>query len=310
MYKNKKIAVIVPAYNEEKYISKAIKTIPDYIDAIIVIDDASKDGTKEVVKSIQDERIILIEHSTNQGVGGAIISGHKKGLELNADINVIIAGDAQMDPRYLPLLLDSIIEENYAYVKGNRFLHPGYLKGMPKIRIFGNVVLTFLNKLASGYWNIFDPQNGYTAIKNEVFNDINLDHLHKRYAFENDMLINLNIENCRVKDVSIPAIYGEEKSHIKMVNILFTFPLFFIRGFLHRIYQKYILRSFHPIALFLIFGTILFLWGFIFGIYVIISTIGPPVASTGTVMLSLLPLLVGFELILQAIVLDIQETPK
>jgi glycosyltransferase involved in cell wall biosynthesis len=246
----------------------------------------------------------------NQGVGGAILTGHKKALELGGDISVVMAGDAQMDPHYLPSLLDPIIEEGYDFTKGNRFLFKDSLKGMPEIRIFGNVVLTFLTKFSSGYWNIFDPQNGYTAINRDSLELLDLDGISKGFPFENDLLINLNIFNRRVKDVSIPARYGDEQSYIKLHRVIPAMLWTLFKGYLHRVNQKYVLRGFSPIALFLLFGTILFLWGLIFGIVVAIMTIGPPMASTGTVMLSILPLLVGFQLLLAAVVLDIVETPK
>jgi hypothetical protein len=275
-----------------------------------VIDDASQDCTYKRVQEADDCRVILLSNTVNQGVGGSTIRGYRKALELGSEITVKVDGDGQMPLDRLPALLDAIIEEGYDYAKGNRFLDQG-LTQMPKGRLIGNIILTFLTKLASGYWQIFDPQNGYIAIDARALRVLDLDSVHKRFFFENDMLVQLNIHNFRVKDVPMPAIYGEEKSHISAFRILITFPILFLRRFLHRIYQKYVLRDFHPIALFLGLGSLLAAWGGGFGIYLWIRSIRTGVeTSTGTVMLAVLPLILGFQLLLQAVVLDINETPR
>lgn len=309
MYKGNKIAVVVPAHNEERLIGQVIDTMPSYVDRIIIVDDVSTDDTYKVAKSHTDSRTIIIKHEKNQGVGGAIITGHKKAIELT-DISVVMAGDGQMDPQYLPNLLDVIIDEDYDYAKGNRFLAKDSLKGMPKLRILGNTILTFLTKLTSGYWSIFDPQDGYTAIKTNVLKQLDLDDISKRYEFENDMLVHLNINNFRVKDVSIPASYGSEKSKIKLYSFIPRITFFLARRFCKRVMEKYVLRDFHPIALLLISGLMLFVWGILFGFYVLFTSLGPPSASTGTVMLSVLPFLIGSQLLIAAFVLDIMETPR
>lgn len=311
MYKEKTICVLVPAFNEERFISTVITTTPKFVDRIIVVDDCSTDQTYEIASNSGDERVIVLRHKVNQGVGGAVITGYKRALELRFDIIVKMDGDGQMPPAYLPNLLDSIIENDYDYAKGNRFLGKGSLLDMPKHRVFGNFVLTFMTKLASGYWNIFDPQNGYTAVKRTVLESIELGRLSKGYTFENDMLVHLSIHKFRVKDVSMPPIYGSEQSKVKLHRILFSFPPFLFAKFWYRMYQKYVLRDFSPIILFLFFGCILFTWGFVFGALTWYrSAISGRISSTGTVMLSVLPLIMGFELLLQAIVLDINETPK
>lgn len=309
MYKNNRIAVVVPAYNEEKLIPNVMNSIPDFVDYVIIVDDASQDSTYQVAESHKDKRKIVLKHEKNQGVGGAIITGHKKAIELDADVSVVMAGDGQMDPMYLPDLLDAIIDGSYDYTKGNRFLVKDSLKGMPKLRIMGNTALTFLTKLASGYWKIFDPQNGYTAIRTSALKQLDLDSISKRYEFENDMLVNLNIHNLRVKDVSIPSSYGDEKSKIKLYSFIPRTSLFLIKGFFRRIVQKYILRDFHPTALLLLSGLGLSLVGMLFGFYVVYLSIGPSTPSTGTVMLSILPLIVGFQLLLSAFILDIINEP-
>lgn len=311
MYKEQVVTVAVPAYNEERLITGVIKSMPDFVDKIVVVDDCSSDGTYETVQSLKDPRTILMKTGQNRGVGGATVLGYKKALELESDIVVKMDGDGQMRAEYLDELIDPLIEEGYAYTKGNRFLLPEFLVQMPRGRLLGNVALTFMTKLASGYWHIFDPQNGFTAIRADALKHLNLAELHQRFFFENDMLFQLNLQNARVKDVPIPSKYGEEVSSLSLLRVAVTFPFLLLRRFSSRIVHKYLLRDFSPIALFLILGTLLFGWGVLFGAYAWIrSAVTDDLASTGTVMLSVLPLILGFQLILQAIVLDIGETPK
>jgi glycosyltransferase involved in cell wall biosynthesis len=311
LYKGKVITVAIPAFNEARVILPVIETVPSYVDRVVVIDDCSTDGTYSLVQGALDGRTELLSTGQNRGVGGATVLGYKRALDCETDIVVKMDGDGQMRPEYLDKLLDPLIEDDYAYTKGNRFLMPEFLKAMPRSRLLGNVILTFLTKLASGYWHIFDPQNGYTAVRSEYLRRLDLDKLHKRFFFENDMLFNLNLQNARVKDVPIPSKYGDEASSLSILQVAVTFPFLLLRRFVSRIVEKYIVRDFSPIALFLILGTLLFSWGFVFGAYTWVrSSLSDELASTGTVMLSVLPLIMGFQLLLQAIVLDIAETPK
>jgi glycosyltransferase involved in cell wall biosynthesis len=311
MYKDSRIVVVVPARNEAAHISRVITSMPALVDGIVVVDDCSDDGTADQAREAGDSRVAIVATSAQSGVGGAMVLGYRRAIELGCDIAVKMDGDGQMPAEYLPSLLDAIIEDGYDYAKGNRFLTGESVKVMPTHRMLGNIVLTFMTKMASGYWHVFDPQNGYTAIKSKVLQTIDLDKLKRDYFFENDMLIQLNFQRCRVKDVAIPARYGEEESEINVLKVGATFPLRLLRKFFDRIIQKYVLRDFSPIALFLFRGLILFVWGAGLGLYLWARTIitGLPTA-TGTIMLSLLPLILGFQLILQAIVLDIQESPK
>lgn len=311
MYKGRRVTTVLPAHNEERHIGETILTMPDFVDHIVVVDDCSQDRTSDVARACDDPRVTVLKTPYNMGVGGATITGYRKALELKSDIIVKMDGDGQMSPDHLPLLLDALIEGGYDYAKGNRFLASDSLHQMPRHRLFGNVVLTFMTKLASGYWHVFDPQNGYTAIKATALRVIDLNAVHQRFFFENDMLCQLNYHNFRVKDVAIPARYGEEESDLNPFKISVTFPFLLFMRYLRRLYHKYILRDFSPIALFMIVGFILFAWGFVFGLYLWVKSnlTGHP-TPTGTIMLSLLPLILGFQLLLQGIVLDIQETPK
>jgi glycosyltransferase involved in cell wall biosynthesis len=311
MYKDHRIAVVVPCHNEAGHLADVIRTMPAFVDSIIVVDDCSTDNTAEVARKSGDARVCVLQPDQNQGVGGATILGYEKGLEANADVLVKMDGDGQMAPEFLGELLDQIVEHGYDYAKGNRFLAGESLAQMPKVRLFGNVALTFMTKLASGYWHVFDPQNGYTAIRARALKRLNLTRVHRRFFFENDMLVALNYFSSRVSDVAIPSRYGQEISDLSPFKIGLTFPLLLTQRFLRRVYQRYVLRDFSPVALFLFLGFVLFVWGLGFGIYLWVETaITGRATPTGTIMLALLPLILGFQLLLQAVVLDIQNTPR
>jgi glycosyltransferase involved in cell wall biosynthesis len=307
MLNTKVIVTVIPAYNVEEQIISTIKGIHSFVDYIIVVDDCSSDKTNEIVSKIDDERVILLKNDKNQGVGGATVAGLIKGLELGGDIFIKLDGDNQMDPDKMEDLIEPLFN-GFDYAKGNRFLHTNELGDMPTIRLAGNFVLTFLTKLSSGYWKIFDPQNGYVAISRGALDKLPLTNLYRRYFFENDMLVNLNINGSRVKDVSIPARYGNEKSSLKIRKVLFTFPRLLISRFLKRIYKKYILYDFSIIGFFYVIGLILMALGTMFGSYHWIKSVYTGnIATTGTVMIAVLPIILGFQLFLQAIVLEVEQ---
>lgn len=258
MYRGKKIGVSVPAYNEEKLIGKTLQEMPDFVDRIYVVDDASTDRTSDIVRKImrKDKRVELIRHEQNQGVGGSIISGWKKGLKEGMDILVVMAGDNQMDPKDLPALLDPIVEGKADIAKGTRF-YGGYWKEMPKIRIFGTFLLNILNKIASGYWNINDPQNGYVAVSSNALKKLDLDSLNKEYAFENDLLIKANVVELRVVNVPVRIRYNVgERSKLKIFRFACSTSKFLFKSFLWRVWIKYLRRG-HPIGILYYIGTIL-----------------------------------------------------
>jgi len=247
-YRNKTIGVVVPAYNEELLIGDTLRSIPSIVDKVYVIDDCSIDKTAEIVRGFErlDCRICCIHHYENTGVGGAIIDGFKRSLEDGIDISVVMAGDNQMDPKYLPDLVDPIIDGNVDFTKGNR-LKRGYSKGMSCWRLFGNILLNLLTKIASGNWNIADPQNGYVAITNHSLNRLDLDSLYKGYAFENDMMIRANVAEIKMANVSIPAKYGDEKSKIIYNRFIIKTSIFLFTSFLWRIWNKYLKKG-HPVG--------------------------------------------------------------
>ena len=311
MYKDKTIAVIIPAHNEAQFIASVIHSIPPYVDYIIVVDDASRDDTSAQARASGDPRLTVLRNETNLGVGGAMVRGYQQALTLDSDIIVKVDGDGQMPLDHLEALLQPIVSEGYAYTKGNRFLESATLENMPYLRWVGNILLTFLTKLASGYWHVFDPQNGFTAISAAALRSLNLPRIYQGFFFENDMLVQLNIRHYRVKDVPMPTIYGEEQSDLHIRKVIFVFSRLLINRFFYRIYQKYILRDFSPIVIFLFIGTLMIVWGTVFGGYHWLQSIRTNTpATTGTVMLAAMPFILGFQLLLQAIVLDIQETPR
>ena len=276
MYQDKVIAVIVPAYNEEILIGKVLETVPTFVDRIVVVDDASSDGTGEVVKAHQkeDSRIIYLRHPKNEGVGGAIVTGYKWARDNEISISVVMAGDAQMDPKDLPNLLDPVANGEVDYSKGNRLFTGKAWKIIPKTRYLGNAILSFLTKIASGYWHVADSQSGYGAVSLEVLKTIDLDGVYKRYGMPNDFLVRLNVFHFRVRDVSVNPIYGiGERSGIKISIVIFTLSFLLLKLFLWRLKEKYIIRDFHPLVLFYLLGFVLTPIGVVFGSYLLILRI-------------------------------------
>ena len=310
MFEGLRVAVVVPAFREQAHIASVITTMPALVDYIVVVDDASPDDTSAAALAVQDPRTDVLRHEHNKGVGGAIVTGHRRALELGADVSVVMAGGGQMDPEQLPRLLKPLVEDGYAFAKANRFYSATSFEGMPLHRVIGNMLLTFMTKASSGYWNLVDPQNGYTAITRECLERLPLDRLAERYEFENDQLIWLNILDARAVDVPIPALYGTEVSNIRMHAVVPRLIRLLFVGFWRRIWHKYVLWSFSPVALLLIMGCLLLAFGTAVGIWATIASIGPPEASTGTWLLAVAPSLVGIQLLVQALSLDIQATPR
>lgn len=257
MYKGKHIGVVVPAYNEERLIGATISGIPEYVDHIIVVDDQSKDSTGEIVNQIVqiNKRVVYIRHEINKGVGGAISTGYIWCRDNNVDVAVVMAGDNQMDPEDLPALLDPVVEGTTDYSKGNRLVTGEAWKTIPRVRYLGNASLSFLTKIASGYWHVADSQTGYTALNKRALHLIPIEDIYPRYGMPNDLLVTLNIYNMRVADVPVRPIYGEEVSGLKIRKVLFTLSFLLFKLFLRRMVQKYIIRDFHPLVLFYFLGT-------------------------------------------------------
>ncbi|MFC8502036.1 glycosyltransferase family 2 protein [Pedococcus sp. NPDC057267] len=309
MYRGARVAAVVPAYKEERHIAQVITTMPELVDFIVVVDDCSPDGTSAAAAAVGDPRLHLIRHEVNRGVGGAIITAHRAALELGADIDVVMAGDAQMDPAHLPRLLDPVID-GYGFAKANRFFSGESFAGMPPYRVFGNICLSFMTKFASGYWHVFDPQNGYTAIRADVLRRLPLDKVAARYSFENDLLIHLNILDVPIVDVPIPALYGTEVSSIRLTRVLPELLALLFGGFWRRVWWKYMVWSFSPVALLLVAGLLLLLLGAAVGVWLLANSVGDASPTAGSVMLAVVPFVLGVQSLLVALQLDIQASPS
>lgn len=285
MYKGKRIGVVVPCFNEELLITRVIATMPEPVDRIYVVDDASTDGTASIISGLvarQPERILFIRHEENQGVGGAIASGYKAARDEGLDATVVMAGDAQMDPDDLKRILDPVVSGEYDYAKGNRLFTGDAWNKIPRIRYLGNAFLSVLTKIASGYWHVADSQAGYTAINLPALKRINWDQMYKRYGQPNDLLVRLNVYNFRVKDVPIRPVYGiGEKSGIRPLKMIPHLSWLLFRLFLYRLAHKYVIRDFHPLVFFYMLGMVLLPAGMLFGAYlVVVRLLGNSVAGT------------------------------
>jgi len=261
LIKQNKIAVVVPAYNEEKMISKVIETMPDFVDLIIVVDDFSQDRTiqmAEKASSSYKKKLKTIQSSVNQGVGASIVAGYREAIRLKMDIVAVMAGDGQMNPLELKDIVGPIIKNEAEYVKGNRLIYGQAWKKIPRVRYLGNSVLSLLTKIASGYWHVADSQTGYIAIARPILEKINLDNLYKRYGFPNDLLIHLNIARAKIKEVPIKPIYHRGgKSGIRLWKVIPTISWLLLRRFFWRLKVKYIIEDFHPLVFFYFLALIL-----------------------------------------------------
>lgn len=306
-----KTAVVIPAYNVANSLHSVILSVPDTIDYIIVVDDKCPHSSGKQVEHMGIKNLFVLYHEHNQGVGGAMRTGYKKALDLGCDIVVKIDGDGQMDPGHLNALIDPLIKNEADYVKGNRFHDLTSLKSMPKTRLFGNSVLSFLVKMASGYWNIIDPTNGYTAIHRRVLEKLNLEKISKGYFFESDMLIHLHLLHAVVQDLPIPARYTDEPSSLSITKAVFQFPPRLIRGFTKRIFFKYFIYDFNMASLYILIGLPVFLVSVVWGVleWIDSALTGEP-RTAGTIMLVALPIIISFQMLLQAIHIDIHSIPK
>jgi glycosyltransferase involved in cell wall biosynthesis len=305
------VGVVIPAYRVADQIEKVIAGIPTWIRTIVVVEDASPDDTAARVERLADPRVTLIRHETNQGVGGAMASGFAEAVRRGLDIVVKMDGDDQMDPEHLPAILVPLIENRADMVKCNRYASLSHVKAMPKVRILGNAGLTFLVKSASGYWSTFDPANGYLAVRTSVLERIDLDRLPRRYYFESGLLVELGILRAVVVDVPITARYGDEVSSLSVPRTLLEFPPRLLKGLIRRLFWRYVVHDFTAVSVFLFLGVPLFVLGSVFGtkVYWTFATANQ-YAPAGLVMLCALPIFVGLQLIIQAVVLDVQNVPR
>ena len=307
-----RVAVVIPSYKVLPHITDVIKKIPAMVWRIYVVDDACPDGSgKFVEENLLDERLRVIYHKQNQGVGGAVMTGYQAAIDDGVEIVVKVDGDGQMDPNLIPYFVEPILSGDADYTKGNRFYNLEEIRAMPSMRLFGNAVLSLMTKVSSGYWNLFDPTNGYTAIHTDVAKNIPFDKISRRYFFETDILFRLNTYHAVVVDVPMGAKYGEEVSSLKIHKIMGEFLFKNIRNFGKRVFYNYYLRDMSIASIELPLGLVLMGFGLIFGGHHWITSWQAGVATAaGTVMLSALPLLIGLQFILAFLAYDISSVPR
>lgn len=307
-----RIAVAIPSYKVQNHVLDVIARIPPQVERIYVVDDKCPNGSGTLVQqSCRDPRVRVIFHEQNQGVGGAVATAYRAALADGMDIVVKVDGDGQMDPALIPHFTRPIERGRADYTKGNRFYRPESLKGMPPIRLFGNAALSFINKLSTGYWSIMDPTNGYTAIHTAVLRELPLHKLEQRYFFETDMLYHLNTIRAVVHDVPMDAVYADEESSLKVSKVLPEFIVKHVNRFFKRYVYLYLLRDFNIGSLYSLLGVVLCGLGVVFGGWAWLRslTTGQP-ATSGTVMLAALPLIIGIQFLIAFLHHDVERVPS
>lgn len=306
------IVVVIPCFKVRQHILAVIAGIGPEVQRIIVVDDACPEQSgMHVMQHCKDSRVEVLSHKSNQGVGAAVITGYRRAIEINADVVVKVDGDGQMDVSKISQLTAPIIEGWADYTKGNRFFSIDDLLRMPRLRLFGNSILSLGNKVVNGYWNTMDPTNGYTAISVRMLKRLPLQKIHQRYFFESDMLFRLGLYRAVVADIPMPAIYHDEVSNLSVARVLIEFPPLYFNRFIKRILYMYFIRDFHAASIELLAGLLLIATGVILGVYFWQTGAERKVyTSSGSVMLSALPIILGFQLVLSALNFDIQNVPR
>jgi glycosyltransferase involved in cell wall biosynthesis len=304
----KRVAVVVPAHDEEHLVTTTLGTIPGFVDRVIVVDDGSADATAERVRAFGDSRVELIVHERNRGVGAAIITGYKRALEEDLDVVCVMAADNQMDPDDLEALVRPVARGELDYAKANRLFTGQAWELIPRTRYLGNAVLSLLTKVASGYWHVADSQSGYTAAGKGTLAVLDLDRVYTGYGFPNDMLVHLNVVNARVRDIPSRPVYGVgERSGIRYHKVAPRISWLLVKGFFWRLREKYVIRDFHPLVFFYGFGLISTLAGLALGILELVYRIGGNAVSVGTVVLIALLLISGSQFMLFAMWFDMES---
>lgn len=305
MLNNLKIAVAIPCYKVEQHLQQVVAGLPDFVDSIILVDDCSPDSTPKLIDQlVNGNRIIAIRHPQNKGVGGAMKSAFLRAIETGMDVVVKIDGDGQMDSRFIAPMIDALNDADFA--KGNRLFDRQMLCKMPFIRRIGNMGIGFLVKASSGYWNVSDPVNGFFAIRTQTLQQMDLQRVADRFFFESSMLIEMHYTGARIKEVTMPAIYADEKSNLSISKTLLSFPPKLIAAWLRRLHLSYFVYDFNICSLYLLAGIPLFLFGLIFGLceWIHYASLGLG-APTGTIMVAVLTFILGFQMLLSAAQYDI-----
>jgi glycosyltransferase involved in cell wall biosynthesis len=307
MLEGKRVAVVVPAFDEERLVGETIRGIPAFVDRIFVVDDASRDGTPAAAEAVGDPRVLLLRHERNEGVGAAIATGYRRALEEEADVTCVMAADNQMDPGELQALVEPVARGEVEYAKGNRLVSGEAWKVIPRTRYLGNAVLSLLTKIASGYWHVADSQAGYTALSLDALRRLDLDALYPRYGFPNDVLVHLNVQNARVRDVPSRPIYDVgEQSGIKLRSVVPRISWLLLKGFWWRMGQKYVIRDFHPLVFFYVFGVAMLAVGFVLGLVELVLRIAGNAITPATIVLVAVLVIAGLQMTLFAMWFDME----
>ena len=308
MLEGKRVAVVVPAHDEEALIATTIGGIPSFVDRIYVVDDGSGDATAERAREAGDVRVDVISHERNQGVGAATVTGYRRAFDDGFDVIAVMNGDNQMDPADLPELLRPVARGEVDYAKANRLFTGQAWELIPRTRYLGNAVLSMLTKIASGYWHVADSQSGYTVISREMLAQLELDRVYTKYGFPNDMLVHLNVWNARVRDVPSRPVYGVgERSGMRYRHVVPKISWLLLKGFFRRLWEKYVIRDFHPLVFFYLFGMLATAVGVILGLVVVGFRLAGNQFTVGTVVLIALLVLSGSQFTLFAMWFDMES---
>ena len=308
MLEGKRVAVVVPAFDEERLIGTTLAGIPDFVDRVFVVDDASTDGTADKARAAGDARVEVIAHERNEGVGAAILTGYRRALEEGIDVTAVMAGDNQMEAADLEAIVRPVALGEVDYAKANRLFTGRAWELIPRTRYLGNAVLSLLTKIASGYWHVADSQSGYTAIDRKTLELLDLDRIYRRYGFPNDMLVHLNVINARVRDVPSRPVYGVgESSGIRLRRVVPAISWLLTKAFFWRMREKYVIRDFHPLVFFYVFGILFSLLGLALGVTVTILRILGNDLTVATVVLVALLLMMGLLFTLFAMLFDMES---
>jgi glycosyltransferase involved in cell wall biosynthesis len=307
MLEGKRVAVVVPAFDEERLVGETIRGIPEFVDRILVVDDASRDGTSAAAEAVGDPRVHVLRHEHNAGVGAAIATGYRRALEEDTDVTCVMAADNQMDPSELHGLVEPVARGEVDYAKANRLVSGEAWTVIPRTRYLGNAVLSLLTKIASGYWHVADSQAGYTALSLSALRRLDLSALYPRYGFPNDMLVHLNVQNARVRDVPSRPIYDVgQQSGIKLRSVVPRISWLLYKGFWWRMGQKYVIRDFHPLVFFYVFGLLMLAVGFLLGLVELVLRIAGNAITPATIVLVAVLVIAGLQMTLFAMWFDME----
>ncbi len=327
MYRDRTVAVVVPAFNEESQVGRVVETLPAWVDQVFVVDDGSTDATAAIVQGLaaaEPARVKLVRLDANRGVGAAIEAGYRRAFGAGSELVAVLAGDGQMDPDELSTLLDPLVEREADYTKGNRLILGTAWQSIPHVRLLGNAAISVLTKIASGYWHVADSQNGYTAITRPALEQLLKAGIYPRYGMPNDVLVKLNVHNFRVRDVPMQAVYGVgEQSKMKVSRVFLPIAGLLVRRFFYRLWDKYVVRDTHPLVLFYLLGLVLAPLGFLYGLLILLTrVIGPtllgvsvfdvfrPICSDSGIVLCAVVTLAGLQMLLFAMWFDMQDNAR